>query len=394
MNTLKETELRVLTMALPTGIIDGKSLFGVTPQATRKLRAVFAVLHGRGYLSEHIVAHDTQSGRDFRRSYITQSGFEALCCSLPPGNPLRELRGLKVNIRTGRNDDHLSRMVRYSDVSCFLACAGVDTAVTCTWNLNRNPFFVSHPRCLLDSPNLEDIVKRTLFDHGSTLPSFSKNDTGAVYLQSDYVDTSRKYNNNLGLLIDFKHKDVYMVFKSLFRVPLRWYAHAYLSCLGVSHSSRFKNLNMRNLSSNLPKCALLIVDTKAKRLSYIDSIATYKKPFSHLYVFLRRAEGFQELYQLLNNGLTKTLEAHLAIASRVYGVTGHVDASGYTDIQYQGKKCFLGTLMDLARAAYFLTYTSMPDADHKASCFICFEDQVDYYSRVISRKSLLSIPRS
>jgi len=392
MTMLSDAEARVLLLSLPTGIIDSKCLFGPTPQETRRLRTAFAALLTADYLSEHIVAHDKTAGRDFRRSYITQAGVDALCTTLPSTHPLQKYHDLPVNIRSGRNESHLSRMVRYADVSCFLACAGAETALTCPLTLGCNPFFVGAPPLLHDSPNLEDQLKKELVNHCQALPALSSSSTGAVYFQSDYVRIANKYNNNTGLLIDFGHKDVYMVFKSLFRTPLRWYGETYRTCLALYHRYYFDRWGIRNTINGNLRDAILIVDTKSELLAYLDQASKYRSPFAHLFVFLRRAEGFEDLRYLLEHGLVTTLENHLEIAKREHGVTGKIDQNGATIIRYNGNRCLLGTLLDVAAAGNWKKIYEQSKDD--AAYYLCFEDQVEYYARAVNLKYLLPIPRS
>ena len=387
---LNNTEVRVLLLSLPTGIIDSKSLFGATEQETRRLRTAFSNLHNYGYLTDHIVAHDTETGRDFTRSYLTQAGAIALCDALPADHPLQVLRNHPVNIRSGRNESHLSRMVRYADVSCFLACAGAETALTCPLNLGYNPFFVGVPNLRSESPNLEDILKDEAYFQGFLLPELTDSSSGVVYFQSDYVRIARKYNNSIGLLIDFAHKDGYIVLKSLFRKPLRWCGNTYTSCLEVYFIRFFKDWKIQNTDyrGNL-RDAILVVDTKAELIAYLDRANKYEKPFSHIFVFLRRAEGFESLRHLLADGLVKTLDAHLAIAKQVYGVTGSIHQDGVAVIDYHGAHCRLGTIIDIKGVAT----CKKSHINHKDDYIICFADQVEYYSRVIKSKYLLAIPR-
>ena len=77
---LTKLELKLIEMALPSGIIDRRYLFGANELETRKVRAVFTNLVKLNVFKRIAVATRSDSGSDIHRFYLTEAGFCAVSC--------------------------------------------------------------------------------------------------------------------------------------------------------------------------------------------------------------------------------------------------------------------------------------------------------------------------
>lgn len=399
---LTPTELTVLEWAMPTGIIARRYIYGTDAAQTRRLRAAFSALVNAGALSEHVIWHDTTTGRDHKRYYITPTGFRALVDALPDEHPLKQKID-PCSIRTGLNAASQNRLARQADAKTVLAGIGVDDMYSLLAN-GQNPFcFFGDPTSdqtyynAYDptSPNyIDQVMARLITDAKAAAMTMDfAGSPHPFFMPIQYMHINNKYTNNaLGVIVDFRDTTVCVVFKNLIdNTNMYWNKRAY--SLMLAFSSGFFRHGFAAPVNSRPHNALLFLDQASSLDTLLDTIITqppkdFPDPFSvFIPIVLREPHphGIPLLRQLMQFGLQALYRREQMYIMDCYPCLEY--RSPYFDRLYYGrKKILIGTILNLYQIS---SYAKSNSDDY----WICYQDQVTLYERFVPHDHIISIPR-
>ena len=399
---LKPIELKVLEWSMPIGIISRRYLYGADDAETRNLRDAFSSLVKAGLLSEHVVFHDTTTGRDHKRYYITPKGFLTLVECLPEEHPLKYATE-PCTIRSGLSSAGQKSIVRMADVKTVFAGLGVDDMYSLLAN-GKNPFSFFGPptsdrtyKAAYDpsSPNYIDQVMGQMVQQArSTGMTMDFDFFGrSIFVPLRYMRAFPKpVNNALGVVLDFRDKTVYVVFKGLIDDPqkLFWSKRAYERMLFEPAYCAHKFTSTYAIA---PRNALFFLDQVCSLPKLLDTVISqppndFPAPFGCILAIVLRdsqPDGIPLLRQVLRLGIKALYQLEQSYIMHCCPSL-QCRYSDPTKLYDAEKEYYVGTIADLCQ---ILNYLKRGGKDF----WICYEDQVPLYGRYIPLDRIISIPR-
>ncbi len=388
---LTKLELKLIEMALPSGIIDRRYLFGANELETRKVRAVFTNLVKLNVFKRIAVATRSDSGSDIHRFYLTEAGFREYINSLFPSHLLYGYNGSHT-IRTGLNAEGTTRLVRLSDARTILASFGVRdvfaTTITSAAPFENKTILFKAMNKIASSNNYNDAFlwavldradRRMLYGDLSTLehPVFFDKRFAFLHFNKKGIFSS-------GLVANFQTGESYSVYKYLeFPCNSYWKSEQHYEILnyplvdaGIKTDDYKQSLN-----------ALLLLDTYDQLLKFIALMSEefpmpYKR-FVPIIVNANRPKELHVLRTLLYSTYVDALNAtqHQILAK--YPHLRHRHRDDNTLMYVDGGTCFtVGTIINL----YLIRQRIPPN-------WIVFDDQYDLYRKLFPSSIILTIPR-
>lgn len=280
-----------------------------------------------------------------------------------------EEQGKKVSLRNGIKTDDFLRIIRYADAQAFFTEIGVDTPYTMLVNKEIDPF-VFGPTFLTEQRNSKYGTVHALFHNAMAmtvenrmkmekpLPRPVRNSECVLYLPTTMCPGSRtfakekgkalSFNNSIGLLLDFKHMEVYVVFKFIDRKTLIWNAN------GISHWLSTVNRALKAMGFRLNQFdevenALFLCETNGEIQNRLEQFEKLSKPFHHLFPILMKQGGAKQLADMLNVGVDayitqKARDACEAIPNAAWSVA----PTGLSKFTVGGGKAVVTEPIDIA----------------------------------------------
>ncbi len=356
-----EKKNEILEQFVPHGYMN--TIFMRTLTAREDLRVYRAMqeLEKEGLITKTVV--DTENG-DQTRVRLTEAGMRYLFSTAGINDPLSLITEPEnTAYRIGTNTEQSRREVSLSDVQTFLMSAGAESVYTLLIRAGQNPLILGSPEVadgIEKQRNFSVKTKRALVEfveqNKDTLLDPSIEANKALFLPRTYnpevykctnTKTKRRSpDNHKGLLLDFVHKDAYVVLKFPRRsLPWRGTAYSALAWRIKFPMKRF-GFNIEDQNGYIPY-AILLCDSDWelwKKAAYCQKM---KSPFLNVLPIVTKDVGLLQLYDMLRLGFDGYMDSKMKEAMEANSdITKATQRTLMAPLQYRGKRMCLGTVLN------------------------------------------------
>ena len=344
---------------MPWGLIDSLYICGSSANEKEWIWKVFRKLKENGALKEikFTVVNKTET-----RYALSKEGVAAFLGALKTDSPLKVLlEDDRLSIREDKKSEEVFRWARNADIQSFLYHARVDNIFTAFNNRGQNPFVFGFVKQFsLKSPTLAECTINAMQEH-----IISQNEREIIVplcsqklylpnkcnpyarLVDDNGTAIRSSNNSTGVLLDFEHRDAYMLFKSPARKKIVWRPTAYNS-FARKMSTHLKSWRFENVDKEgAIKAAIILCETNGELLEKVKLFEKFDEPFDRIYPVIMKRDGLTQIIEMLTAGESAFQKKKQdEIIRKLPGAVTFHSAAGWV-LRYKGKLLLVGTVLDL-----------------------------------------------
>lgn len=400
---MTEMQTALMEKTVPWGVIESRFMLGSDTDENRTNAGAFARLREKEILENKPISKGGQY-KEVNREFLTMKGIETLQKSVPTNSPLTLIdTKKKLSVRNGKSADDLARITRMSDAQIFMTSAGAETIYTSITQYNIDPFIFGRPyisNSKVDNMTYTDAAMQGMIDYltarekaGDKCPLLSKYLPMAIYIPSIALPTSRvmtqdsktklrSFNNAVGLLIDTRNQNAYVVFKFLDRTKLTWQAKAYQAWL-LRSSQVIRDLGIINVSRDYCLSdAIILCETQGEIYQKAKLCEKMSVPFNRIYPILMKPTGASILSALLNEGID-TYESSLVCEAeeKVPGIKKRSAPTRMFSLEYDRIPVYVGTQIDYRR----LCDLTLIVKEQKTIIpyVVCYSNQSHFYRDIV-----------